>query len=77
MWEIENPIKVFSYIYNLDIRKNFSLVALMTKVKYDSFSQEDIISLENEERINVKTVKIKNPNNPAQLMDAELLTLWW
>lgn len=77
MWEIENPIKVFSYIYGLDIRKDFSLIALMTKSKYDSFPQEDISTVENDKRISTKTVKIKNPNNPAQVMDAQLITLWW
>jgi hypothetical protein len=77
MWEIENPIKVFSYVYSLDTRKDFSLIALMAKAKYDSFPQEDIIALENDKRISTKSVKIKNPNNPAQLMDAELITSWW
>jgi hypothetical protein len=77
MWEIENPIRVFSYIYNLDIKKDFSLIALMTKTKYDSFPREDITVLENDEHINAKVVKVKNPNNPAQLMDAELITMWW
>jgi hypothetical protein len=77
MWEIENPIKVFSYVYGLDTRKDFSLTALVTKAKYDSFPQEDIAALKNDNHINSKDVKIKNPNNPAQLMDAELITTWW
>ena len=77
MWEIENPVKVFSYIYNLDARKDFSLAALLTKEKYDSFPKEDAAVLENDTRFNLKSVKIKNPNNPAQLVDAKLITSWW
>jgi hypothetical protein len=77
MWEIENPIRVFSYIYKLDESKNFSLVALMTKEKYDSFPNEDRVALENNSRIISRTVSIKNPNNPAQLIEAQLITSWW
>lgn len=77
MWEIENPLKVFSYRYNFDKRKEFSLVALMTKEKYDSFPREDRIALESDKKINSQTVNVKNPNNPAQLMDAQLITTWW
>lgn len=77
MWEIENPIKVFSYVYTFDNKKSFSLAALMTKTKYDSFPHEDINALRNDNRISSRTVKIKNPNNPVQLMDAEMITLWW
>ena len=77
MWMIENPIRVFSYVYNFDSRRNFSLIALMLKSKFDSFPREDIDAIRNTNSIQSRTVQIKNPNNPAELMDAELITLGW
>lgn len=77
MWEIQNPIRVFSYIYNYDKMWDFSLVALMLKSKFDSFPKEDIDSLMADEQINLRDVEIKNPNNPAELVDAKLITLSW
>jgi hypothetical protein len=77
MWEIENPIRVFSYLYYYNERREFSLIALMLKNKFDSFPKEDKIAIENNTRISVKNVKIKNPNNPAELLDAKLITSGW
>jgi hypothetical protein len=77
MWEIENPLKVFSYGYNFDARKGFSLIALMAKEKYEAFPENDKAALENDPAISSKAVKVKNPNNPAQWIEAQLITLWW
>ena len=73
MWIIENPNKVYDYIYNYDKEADFQLVCLMKNSKYESFSSEDITRLEQIEHISIKDVKIKNPNNPANLIDAKLL----
>jgi hypothetical protein len=77
MWEIENPLKVFNYVYHFDERKNFSLAALLTKEKYFSFPEKDRIELENDKQIISRTVNVKNPNNPAQFIEAQLITAWW
>lgn len=77
MWEIENPIKVFSYRYHFNDKTEFSLAGIMTKEKYDSFPAADRLALEKNSDIMSQTVKIKNPNNPIQLMDAQLISLWW
>lgn len=68
MWMIENPLRVFSYIYRLETGKLFSLIALMLKAKYDSFAEEDKNGLKKDNRIELKTVRIKNPNNPAEML---------
>jgi hypothetical protein len=44
MWEIENPLRVFSYLYSFDERKSFSLAAILTKEKYESFPKDDKIA---------------------------------
>ena len=77
MWEIENPLRVFSYRYHFDIRRNFSLAAIMTKEKYDSFPPDDRAAIETDKAISSKAVSVKDPNNPAQWMEAQLISLWW
>ncbi len=73
---IENPIRVFDYLYHFDNKKNFSLIALMLKSKFDSYPQEDIEAL-NQSNIKIQAVRTKNPNNPAEMMDTQLITSGW
>lgn len=73
MWIIENPNKVFDYIYEYDKKATFQLVSLMMKSKYDSFPAEDLNRLSSNDKIVIQDVKIKNPNNPANLLDAKLI----
>ncbi len=73
MWIIENPNKVYNYLYEYDKNATFQLICLMKKSKYESFSAEDIANIEQIENIIIDDVKIKNPNNPANLIDAKLL----
>ena len=72
MWHIDNPVKVFDYLYQIDEQKAFSMACLMTKSKFDSFPLEDRNSLQTKP-VQIETVKIKNPNNPANLIDAVLV----
>lgn len=76
MWGIENPIKVFDYIYERDNTKQFNFIALINEDKYNSFlNREELENLEKENKyLEIKNVKIKNPNNPAQLRSAMLIT---
>lgn len=74
MWSIRNPIKVYSSICNYDFRREFSLFALIEKQKYYSFPKEDITKIENSKTIKVSDLKIKDPNNPAKLIDAKLIS---
>lgn len=73
MWIIENPNKVYNYLYKYDKDATFQLICLMKKSKYESFPIVDIKSIEQTENITIDNVKIKNPNNPANLIDAKLL----
>ena len=75
MWHIENPNKIFNYLYSYDETKSFQLICLMKRDKYDSIPLEDrqmIESLDNP-NASMTDVRIKNPNNPVQLMDGKLL----
>lgn len=75
MWHIDNPNKIFNYVYTYDDTKDFQLICLMKKEKYDSFPSQDKESIENieNENVTIQDIKIKNPNNPVQLIDAKLL----
>ena len=76
MWGIENPVKVFDYIYERDNTKQFNFLALINEDKYLSFSNtKELEDLEKENKnLEIKDVRIKNPNNPAQLKKAKLIT---
>lgn len=76
MWGIENPFSVFDYVYKRDYNKKFNFMALINNDKYYSF--DNYYDLENlcagVEELQITDVKIKNPNNPAQLKSAKLIT---
>ena len=73
MWSIDNPIEVFEDICKLGDNR-FHLFALLRKEKYLSYSKEDIKEIESNKEISVKDVKIKDPNNPAKILEAKLIT---
>lgn len=76
MWGIENPFSVFDYVYKRDFNKKFNFMALINNDKYYSF--DNYSSLENLcesiDSLQIATVNIKNPDNPAQLRLAKLIT---
>lgn len=76
MWGIENPWKVFNYIYERDFNKNFNFMCIINDEKWNSFSNiDDLISLsKSNSNLNISSVKIKSPNNPAKLNNAKLIT---
>ncbi|RXZ70181.1 NgoPII family restriction endonuclease [Fusobacterium necrophorum] len=76
MWGIENPTKVFDYIYKMDDTKEFNFMALINEEKYNTFDNvKELEKLQGEiMSLVVKDVEIKNPNNPAKLKKAKLIT---
>ena len=74
MWQIQNPLKVYEDSCIISDKEKFHLFALLRKEKYESFPKEDISELENHPDIDVKDIKIKDPNNPAKLIEAKLIT---
>lgn len=74
MWHIDNPIKVFEENYIAEKSKSFNLFCIMRDEKFNSFSIEDRSKISNCGNIEIKNIKIKNPDNPAQLINAKLIT---
>ena len=69
MWGIKHPSKVFEYITTKTTKPHIK--ALMLKEKFNSFNVNDRNELL--KKCNIKEVKIQNPNNPANLLDAILI----
>ena len=69
MWGIKHPSKVFEYITTKISKPHIK--ALMLKEKFNSFD----INSRNElsKKCNIKEVKIQDPNNPANLLEAILI----
>ena len=77
MWHIDNPLRVFSYIYSQNLEKDFNFMALINCEKYLSFPQNDRLELEklfHSGHLSISDVKISDPNNPAKLKEAKLIT---
>lgn len=76
MWSIASPFKVFDYIYKRDDEKSFNFMCLINLEKYQSFDNvakiEQLVGQVAD--FHIKDVFIKNPNNPAQLKSAKLIT---
>ncbi|MDD2376030.1 MAG: NgoPII family restriction endonuclease [Clostridia bacterium] len=77
MWDIENPMKYFKYVNDASNNLNkFKFMCIINNEKYNSFENTKEFE-EGISKINgckIVDVKIKNPNNPAKLRDAKLIT---
>lgn len=74
MWGIENPWKVFSYIYKEDTSKEFNFMCIINEEKWNSFNNVSLLLNLNIDGLNICDVKIKDPDNPANLKKAKLIT---
>jgi len=77
IWQIENPLRVFDYMYSINLTYEFSLVALMLRSKYVSFPSIDRRALQRNQSITIENVLVKNPNNPNKRLDGKLIHLGW
>lgn len=76
MWHIQNPINVFQNVASINKNHQFTVNALLLTEKYNSFPGADrkkLGSLQNG-NFKIQDIKIKSPNNPAQLLKAKLIT---
>lgn len=76
MWGIENPWKVFHYIYQRRNTNRFNFMCIISNEKWNSFeNRNDLLELERKvETLNITNKQVKNPDNPAQLIDVKLIT---
>lgn len=76
MWQIENPRKVFNYLHE-PTDKEFELICIIPDEKYNSFPESSRTKIEgiSENGFNVENKRVKDPNNPANLLDCKLIKL--
>ena len=73
MWVIDTPHKVFGSLTGFDRESSFSAFALVLDEKYRSFPEKDKNDIESNPSIQIKSVEIKSPNNPANYLKAKLI----
>ena len=76
MFGIENPWKVFSYIYKRNLEKSFNFMCLINEDKWNSLGNVEKIENLDIEEFKIQNVIIKNPDNPAKLVNAKLITFY-
>lgn len=76
MWGIENPWSVFSYVYNKTEATSFDFMCIINCDKWNKLeNKEELIRLAStNKKLKIEDIKIKNPDNPAKLRDAKLIT---
>ncbi|MBO4468675.1 MAG: NgoPII family restriction endonuclease [Clostridia bacterium] len=73
MWGIENPWRVFEYVYKRDFTKSFNFMCIINETKWNTFDNTDLITSLNDHGFEIRDVRIKNPDNPARLVNAKLI----
>lgn len=75
MWGIENPFKVFNYIYERDNSKEFNFMCIIDYEKWKSlYNVKELLELALQvKELEIVDVEIKNPDNPAKLIGAKLI----
>ncbi len=76
MWQIENPRKVFSYLHE-PTQSPFELIAIIPTYKYNEFPPTSRSRIERLQTAgwSLERTLVKDPNNPANLIDCQL-TKW-
>lgn len=77
MWEIDSPHQVFDDIIKYDFDSKFTAYFLIPAKKFNLMPEEDIKKLNSssDDILTVKNVKVKNPNNPVNYLNAKLITI--
>lgn len=73
MWLLQPPYKVFEYLELYDYNANFQSIALISNENFNNYSEENRKLIENNSKISITDVYVKNPNNPVQLIKSKLI----
>ena len=80
MWSIYHPKKVFNYIPKQHIDTRFEFFCILKQEKFESFSKIDkdnLLNLIDNKQFFIRDLKIKNPNNPAELMNIKFMEYYY
>lgn len=76
MWGIANPWKVFNYVYQKDNNAEFTFMCIINENKWKTFNNTQSLETlsDNLTELKIKDVLVKDPDNPAKLRKAKLIT---
>ncbi len=76
MWGIENPWSAFGYVYRRDMRKRLNFMCLVNREKWERIPNRERLGdiARANPGLTLSDVRIKNPDNPARLNDAVLIS---
>ena len=76
MWHIENPWRVFSYVYKRNPQAEFNFMCFINLGVWTTLSnREELINLQKDyPTFQIVNTQIKNSDNPAEFRDAKLIT---
>lgn len=78
MWSIEHPFKVFSYLKEIDKQDNvdgYTVYALIPLEILNNFNKVEIEELKSNSNVCFFNKKIKDPNNPSNLIEIILIKI--
>lgn len=80
MWSITNPLRVFADVYHPNEKAKFNFMAIIDNDKFSTLPVEDVERFNSLLKVNsnlfIKDIKVKDPNNPANLKAAKLITFF-
>lgn len=78
MWGILTPWKAFDYIFKRNPKKDFTFMSIINYNKWETFqNRNELIELSKKiADLKIEDVEIQNPNNPAKLKKAKLITYY-
>lgn len=78
MWHIDNPFKVFDYIYKRNSSHSFDLMVIINQNKVNKLSNFKVLQEIEKTNSNLKILEkqIQDPRNPANLKDVKLITFF-
>ena len=76
MWGIENPWKVFSYVYQEPVNSTFDFMCIIPGEKYETFENRFELEELAGDRLSIRRINVKDPVNPANLKDARIVTFF-
>lgn len=78
MWGIDNPWDVFNYVYQRNMSNAFNFMCIINELKWNKFDNvNSLLELADcVPTLDISDIKVKNPDNPAQLNNAKLISYY-
>jgi len=80
MWSISNPLTVFANVYTPNKKAKFNFMAIIDNDKFSTLPVEEIRRFDSllaaHSDLSIKDINVKDPDNPANLKTAKLITFF-